>query len=273
MDEEVAAPKEVAGYNAAAAATSANANILHDTSTTNNNENEYNDIGEVHITPPNQPTELISVNAGSDGDHNQEDQDENPVDTLSQNQDTTAMPDTTAINDRTAGDNPNGAVEMEDAEEENDSDDSSDSEDDDNITKGSDNRYPRSNRKKKDTYEPSYGGQQYSNKRNPMLIQNQGYNAMPENEKDNFIQGIIMTQYILKRVLKELGSWGLNAVKKEHSQMYNMHTFIPKDLSEITREMRKNIYCFIDVLERKNKWRRKGQSICNGSKQRTYIKK
>ena len=66
------------------------------------------------------------------------------------------MPVITAANDtadeRTSGDNPNGAVEVEDVEEDNDGDDASDNEDDGNITKGVDNRYPRRNRKKRDTY-------------------------------------------------------------------------------------------------------------------------
>ena len=116
LDEEVAAPQEVAGDNAAAAAASANANILHGTSTSNDDKYKDSDIEEVDITP-NDPTGHINVDAESDGDHNQQDKDENPVYTLSQNQENipnkTAIPVTTAINDRTAGDNPNGAVDME----------------------------------------------------------------------------------------------------------------------------------------------------------------
>ena len=82
--EEVAAPQKVSGDNAATAAASANANILHGTSTDNDDKNKYDDIEEVDITP-NEPIELINVDARSDGYHNQEEQDENPVDTLSQN--------------------------------------------------------------------------------------------------------------------------------------------------------------------------------------------
>ena len=55
LDEEVAAPQEVAGDNSAAAAASANANILHGTSTTNDEKNEDNDIKDVDI-PENEPT-------------------------------------------------------------------------------------------------------------------------------------------------------------------------------------------------------------------------
>ena len=101
-------------------------------------KNEDNDIEEADILP-NDPTELINVDAGRDGEHNQEQQDENPVNTLSQNQDnipnttednipnTTAMPFTTAINNRTSGDKPNGDVEMEYAEEDDDGNDAIDS--------------------------------------------------------------------------------------------------------------------------------------------------
>ena len=154
------APQEVEGDNSAA---SANANILHGTSTANDKKNEDNNIEEVDI-PPNEPTELINVDSGSDRDHNQEEQDDNPVDNLSKNQDnipnTTAIPVTTAIDDYTAGDNPNGAVEMKDAEEDDNGDAASDSEDDEYSTKEVDNRYPSLNRKKKDTYKPSFRGQQ-----------------------------------------------------------------------------------------------------------------
>ena len=81
------------------------------------------------------------------------------------------MPVITPVDDRKAGDNLNGAVEMEDFEEDDNGDDVNDSKDDDNITKGVDNRYPRRNRKKRDTYDPSFGGQQYSYQHNLMFIQ------------------------------------------------------------------------------------------------------
>ena len=67
----MAAPQEVSEDNASAAAASANANILHGTSTANDDKNEDNAIEEVDI-PPNETTELINVYAGIDGDHNQE---------------------------------------------------------------------------------------------------------------------------------------------------------------------------------------------------------
>ena len=118
------------------------------------------------------------------------------------------MPVNTATDDVIDGDNPNGAFEMEDAEEDDDGNDASHIEDDDNITKGVDNRHPRRTRKKKYAYEQSFGGQQYSYQHNPMLIQTQGYNTMSEHDKYNFILGIIMTQYSLKRGTKELGDRG-----------------------------------------------------------------
>ena len=122
----------------------------------------------------NAMSEIINIDAGSDGDHIQEDQDENPVDTLSQNQynipNTTDMQVTTNIDDCTAGYNPNGDVEMKEAEEDNNGDDARNIKDDDNSTKELDKRYPRRNRKKKDTYEPSFGGKQYSYQHNTMLI-------------------------------------------------------------------------------------------------------
>ena len=71
----------------------------------------------------------------------------------------------------------------------------------------------------------------------------------------------------------ELGAWGVNAVKKELSQLHNMHTFIPKDLSEITRGMRKKSIASLMFLKEKINGDVKGRACANGSKQRTYIKK
>ena len=111
----MATPQEAARDNVAAAGASANKGILHGTLTDDNNEAEDDDIEEVDM-PQNDPTELINVDAGSNEEQNQEDQDGSPVDTLSQSQEnvsnTTAMPVITAVNNRTAENNPNGAVKM-----------------------------------------------------------------------------------------------------------------------------------------------------------------
>ena len=62
------------------------------------------------------------------------------------------------LDDRIAGGNPNGAVEVEDVEEDDDGYDASDNEYDNDSTELVYNRYPRCNRKKRDTYKPSLGG-------------------------------------------------------------------------------------------------------------------
>ena len=59
----MAISQEVAGDNAAAAAASVIANILHGTSTANDNRNKDINIKELDI-PPNDPTELIKFDAG-----------------------------------------------------------------------------------------------------------------------------------------------------------------------------------------------------------------
>ena len=150
----------MAGDNAAVAAASANAGILHGTPTANKDKDEDDNIKEVEM-PQNEPAEIINVDAGRNGEQNQEVKDENPVNTSSQNQDvpyTTAMSVIPAVDDtaddRTSGDNPNSAVEVEYVEEENYGNNASDNKDDGNSTKGVDNSYPRRNRKKRDTYEP-----------------------------------------------------------------------------------------------------------------------
>ena len=106
-----------------------------------------------------------------------------------------------------------------------------------------------------------------------MLIQTQGYNAIPENDKDNFNLGRIMTQYSLKIGMKELGARGGNAVKKELSHLHNMHTFIPHNPREITREMRQKAIASLMFLKEKINGDLKGRAYANDMKQSTYIKK
>ena len=104
-----------------------------ESATGDNNKDEDDNIEEVDITQSD-PTEIINVDAGSDGEQNQKYQDENPVNTSSQNQDnvpdTNAMPVITSVDDKaddcTYGDNPNGTVEVEDVEKDDDCNDDSD---------------------------------------------------------------------------------------------------------------------------------------------------
>ena len=124
----MATPQEAARDNVAAAGASANKGILHGTLTDDNNEAEDDDIEEVDM-PQNDPTELINVDAGSNGIKNKEEKDKNPVDTSPD------MPVITAVDDRTDGNNTNGAVEMEDVEEGDDGNDANDSKDEDDSTK------------------------------------------------------------------------------------------------------------------------------------------
>ena len=90
---------------------------------------------------------------------------------------------------------------------------------------------------------------------------------MPENDKDNFVLVIIMKQYSLKRGLKELGSGGGNAVKKELLQLHNMHIFIPQDPREITREMKQKSVASLIFLKEKINGDVKGRECANGCKQ------
>ena len=82
-----------------------------------------------------------------------------------------------------------------------------------------------------------------------------------------------MTQYSLKRRLKEIGARGGNSVKKELSQLHNMHTFILQDPSEITREMKQNSISSLMFLKERINGDVKSRACANISKQCTYIKK
>ena len=82
-----------------------------------------------------------------------------------------------------------------------------------------------------------------------------------------------MKQYSLKRGLKELGSRGGGSVKKELSQLHNMHIFIPQDPREITRETRQKSIASLMLLKEKINGDVKGRACANGRKKCTYIKK
>ena len=82
-----------------------------------------------------------------------------------------------------------------------------------------------------------------------------------------------MTQYSLKRGLKELGARGGNVFKKELSRLHNMHTFIPQDPREITREMIQKDISSLMFLKEKINGDVKVRACANGRNQRTYINK
>ena len=106
--------------------------------------------------------------------------------------------------DHTSGDNPEGSIKVKYIDDE---DDGNDSDDDSDNVMGVDGSYNKRKMNHKEDYIPSHGGNQY--KQGIIHIQTQGkYCDMSDDDKENYMLGIIMAQYILKEGLNIFGTKG-----------------------------------------------------------------
>ena len=96
---------------------------------------------------------------------------------------------------------------------------------------------------------------------------------MSDYEKDNYMIGIVMSQYSLKAGLKIFGIKGWKYVTDEHSQLNDMKTLFPMDPKNITKEEHTKAISSLMLLKENRYGIVKGRSCANGSKQRTYINK
>ena len=96
---------------------------------------------------------------------------------------------------------------------------------------------------------------------------------MTEQDRDDYIMGIIMTQYSLNKGLKEFGDRGEEAVVKELSSLKDMDTFFPMDAETLTKEQRAKAISSLMFLKEKRDGTIKGRACAIGTPQRAYIKK
>ena len=92
---------------------------------------------------------------------------------------------------------------------------------------------------------------------------------MSDNNKDNYVLGIIMVQYSLKTGLKIFVNKGEKSITDEISQLHDMKNFFPVDPPKIVNEERTKSISSLVFLKEKRDGRAKGRACANGSKQRT----
>ena len=83
---------------------------------------------------------------------------------------------------------------------------------------------------------------------------------MTEQDRDDYITGIIMTQYSLNKGLKEFGDRGEEAVVKELSSLKDMDTFFPMDAETLTKEQRAKAISSLMFLKEKRDGTIKGRA-------------
>ena len=96
---------------------------------------------------------------------------------------------------------------------------------------------------------------------------------MSNDDKGNYMLGVIMAHYSLKLGLKKIFIKGVKDVTDELSQLHYMKNFFPVDPKTITKEERTNEITYLMLLKEKPDGRAKGRSCVNASKQHTHTNK
>lgn len=82
-----------------------------------------------------------------------------------------------------------------------------------------------------------------------------------------------LTQYSVKKGLKEFGRAGAYAVVTEMQQLHDMSAIVPKKADMLTREEKRNSLEYLMFLKKKRCGRIKGRGCVDGRKQRLYKSK
>ena len=140
---------------------------------------------------------------------------------------------------------------------------------------GTDGRYPRRRRTRREEYNVGHETvQRYGYVNGQVHLQTgERFDQLDELHQDEFMLGVIMTQYSLKKGLAKFGTAAEKAVTKELTQFKDMDVFVPMDPTKLTYEDRKRAVASLMFLKEKDTGEIKGRACANGSVQRKYIKK
>ena len=83
----------------------------------------------------------------------------------------------------------------------------------------------------------------------------------------------LLTQYNLKAGLKHFGEKGIAAAKGELNQLHVMDTWVPEDLTMLSRAEKLKALSSLMFLKEKRNGKVKGRVCVNGTPQRAYIRK
>ena len=87
------------------------------------------------------------------------------------------------------------------------------------------------------------------------------------------LEHIALTQYNLKRGLKEFGTAGMEAVKKELQQLHDRDVLTPMYVTDLNIEERNQALPYLMFLKQKRTGQVKGRGCADGRKQRIYYNK
>jgi hypothetical protein len=87
------------------------------------------------------------------------------------------------------------------------------------------------------------------------------------------LEAIALTQYTLKRGLKEFGKDGLTALEKEVEQLYTRKVAKPVDGNDLTKDQKRASLRYLMFLTKKRCGRIKARGCADGRKQRETTKK
>ena len=97
--------------------------------------------------------------------------------------------------------------------------------------------------------------------------------SMSDDEREEHVLGIVLTQYSLKRGLAKFGEEGEASAEKEMRQFVDYGCISPIDPSTLSREDKKKALQSFMFLKQKRDGELKSRAVVNGSKQRSYINK
>ena len=88
------------------------------------------------------------------------------------------------------------------------------------------------------------------------------------NDREEYITGVILTQYSVKAGLEKFGEQGQQAVTKELSQIHNMNRMVPLDATTLTTRQKRHAVSSLMFLKEKRDKSVKGRACADGRKQR-----
>ena len=207
------------------------------------------DVEKVELPPP-QPAELIDVddnsvdnNASKDGDGNDNGDPSSPPAA-------TAAPDDTSTNEHTNSDEAGATSDQ-----------------------GVDCRYPKRRKNERipmnirRTDMPTYVHQLQGT----INVQSsEEVLTMTEEERDQYVLGVILMQYSLNKGLRNLGVQAQNATAKELKQHHDLSTITPLNPEKLNKKQKQGAVSSLMFLKEKRDSEIKGRMCANGRKQRTY---
>jgi hypothetical protein len=104
------------------------------------------------------------------------------------------------------------------------------------------------------------------------------HNLRPRRPRDyehlhTTIEGILMSQYNMKKGIKLFGQAAVDAVLSELSQIHVRKVLAPKNANDLTREQKRAALEYLMFLKKKRCGRIKGRGCADGRKQRPYTAK